>query len=281
MAPDDSVAFRSLQKAMQNLQFQQLDLKILLYDNTPGRAYTGSLPEGVRYEWAGRNMGLATAYNWALEIAALLESGWLLLLDQDTALPPDFIAVVTALTMEYEANAAVVALVPIARSGGVVVSPKRVGFFSNPALRKHEPGIQDAEITAINSGAVLRCDFVRSIGGFSGAYWLDYLDFWFFRQIYGAGKKVAISECIIEHSLSIQDYRKNISLARYSSILAGESKFMVAYKAKSQLAFYLFRLFVRSARFAIWRQPKMAMITLATIARIVRGPTSSTEGEPV
>ncbi len=278
MTRDDSAAIRSLQEATHYPLLGPLDLEILFYDNTPGEPETGSLPEGMRYEAAGRNMGLAAAYNRALEIAELQKRPWLLLLDQDTALPPYFLESVRTQIKEFEAYESVVALVPKVRSSGVLVSPKSVKFFGLGTLGKTQSGVLHTEITAINSGTVLRCDFVRSIGGFNRSYWLDYLDHWLFRQIYAAGKEVAVSKCEIEHQLSVLNYRQNISITRYRSILAGEAGFMTTHKVKSQLPFYLVRLLVRSARFVIRRQPAMAMVTMATIARIVMHPMRSLEG---
>ena len=168
-------------------------------------------------------------------------------------------------------------LSPLFRSGGIVVSPKRVWFFGLKTFQKTPRGIQNAEIASINSGTAIRCDFVRSIGGFSRAYWLDYLDHWLFRQIYAAGKKVAVSDCILEHNLSVHDYQRNIDLARYRSILAGESAFMTAHKSKLQIPVYLLRLLARSAKLAIQRQPDLALLTVAMIAKIAKNPTRSLE----
>lgn len=251
--------------------------RALLYDNTPEAGVPGPLPVGVQYEAAGRNAGLAAAYNRALDVAQLHNCAWLLLLDQDSVLPENFLESLLEELREHGTDSDVVAVVPIVRSGGVVVSPKRVGFFGLKAFMETPRGIQDSEIASINSGTAIRCDFVRSIGGFSRAYWLDYLDHWLFRQIYAAGKKVAVSNCILEHSLSVQDYRRNINLTRYRSILAGESAFMTTHKSKLQIPFYLLRLLARSMRLAIHRQPGLALLTLAMIARIARYPTRSLE----
>ncbi len=277
MNPAKSGAFESFLEARRRLSPKLADLKVLLYDNTPEGGDPGPLPEGVQNESAGYNSGIAAAYNRALDIAQYHGCPWLLLLDQDTVLPENFLESLLEELKLYDQKSDVVAVVPIVRSGGVVVSPKRVWFFGLKALPKTPRGIQNAEIASINSGTAIRCDFVRSIGGFSRAYWLDYLDHWLFRQIYAAGKKVAVSDCILEHSLSVQDYRRNIDLARYRSILAGESAFMTAHKPKLQIPVYLLRLLARSAKLAIRRQPDLALLTVAMIAKIAKNPTRSLE----
>lgn len=271
----DSAAFKTLLAAITGRDKD--GIRVLLYDNTPGVSDPGPLPEGILYESAGHNGGLAAAYNHALGVAQKDHCPWLLLLDQDTSLPFDFFATLTTQVRHFGPDGNVAALVPIVRSGGVVISPKRVSAFGLKPLRGPLGGIHPEEITAINSGTVVRCDFVRSIGGFNRTYWLDYLDHWLFRKMYEAGKNVAVSECTLAHNLSVQDYRKNVSIERYRSILAGESAFMTTYKPKLQIQFYLLRLLARSVKLAIQGQPDLALLTLGIVAKIARNPSRSLE----
>jgi GT2 family glycosyltransferase len=92
MQPSESAAFRSLQSAISGLALGQSGIRILLYDNTPGGCDPGPLPEGVQYEAAGQNAGLAAAYNHALAIARREKDTWLLILDQDTTLPSNYLS---------------------------------------------------------------------------------------------------------------------------------------------------------------------------------------------
>ena len=276
----ESLTYKTLDVASRRLRQGEGDIQVLLYDNTPGGGTTSPLPKGVRYEAFGANLGLAAAYNRALDMAQEQGFPWLLLLDQDTVLPKDFLVLLLEELRRYESNSEVVAVVPIVRSGGVVVSPKRVGFLGLRAFSERPRGIQDVEIASINSGTAIRCDFARSIGGFSRAYWLDYLDHWLFRQIYAAGKKVAVSNCGLEHSLSVQDYRRNINLTRYRSILAGESAFMTTHKSKLQIPFYLLRLAARAVELSIHGQPDLALLTLSTMFKIGLHPKRSLEENP-
>jgi GT2 family glycosyltransferase len=276
----ESATFQTLMASMRGFDSQSLPFRVFIYDNTPGAANPGSLPENVCYEAAGRNTGLAVAYNRALELAQELGVSWLLLLDQDTVLPPDFLESLCRGLEQWQSNAEVVAVVPIVRSGSVVVSPKRVGFFGLKPMGNAPYGVFETEIMAINSGIVVRCDFLRSIGGFNRAYWLDYLDHWLFRQIYKHGKRAAVSGCILEHDLSVRDYRHNIDLQRYRSILAGESAFMTSQKPKSQIPFYLLRLAARSIKMFMHGQPDLALFTLKAIVRIALHPLRSLEENP-
>ncbi len=278
--PADSEAFQSLCQAVGHYSPEKLKLSTLLYDNTPGERNPGPLPEGVLYTSPGRNTGLAQAYNRALNLAKSKGASWLLLLDQDTALPLDFLRSVWGQIRQHDRNASIAALVPLILSEGVVVSPKEAGFLSLKPLSDPLYGIRDAEIVSINTGTVVRCEFMQSVGGFNRAYWLDYLDYWLFHRIYASGKKVAVFDCVLDHKLSVQNYRQNISDTRYRSILAGESAFMTTYKSKLQVLPYLFRLLFRAIRLLIQRQPNMALWTLATMFKIVMHPLRSLEDTP-
>jgi GT2 family glycosyltransferase len=277
VAPGDCICLQTLEAAEKTSPPGLLSMRSLVYDNTPGLEALTSDSGTIRYEARSRTHGLAIAYNRALEIAHDEGIHWLLLLDQDTILPKDFFASVCEQIKQHGPNARVVALVPIVRSGGVIVSPKRIGVLGLRTLPESGLGVQYEEITAINSGTVIRCDFVRSIGGFNAAYWLDYLDYWLFRQIYAAGKQVAVSNCTLEHSLSVLDYRQNMTMNRYRSILAGESAFITTHRSKAQVLIYLLRLLVRSVKMVIRRQPDMAALTISTALRIMRHPTRSLE----
>jgi glycosyltransferase involved in cell wall biosynthesis len=277
LLPSESVAVATLQASMANLRSGGDAIRVLLYDNTPGKRDPGPLPDRVEYDSAGHNAGLAVAYNRALDVAQLHGCSWILLLDQDTALPCDFLGLLLEQIEQSEGDSSVAALVPMVRSGDTVVSPKRVGFFGLKALPESCHGIQNAEVMSINSGSAIRCDFVRSVGGFNRSFWLDYLDHWLFRQVYATGRKVAIWKCTIEHSLSVQDYRRNIRIERYRSILAGESTFITTYKPKVHIPFYLLRLLVRSVRLMSQGQSRLARLTFATIVKIAFHPTRSLE----
>ena len=277
MAPDESPAFTTLMASFNRLECEQDSVKVLLYDNTPDPRNPGPLPPNVRYEPAGRNAGLAIAYNRALNMAAAIGSSWLLLLDQDTALPPDFLATLLAQIKNHCSNVEVAALVPIIHDRGVI-SPMKVGPLGLRPLPKGNLGIQNTEIMSINSGAAIRCQFLISIGGFNCNYWLDFLDHWLFRRIYAEGKRAAVFDSVLEHSLSLRDRHHNIGIARYRSIVCGESAFITTYRPKIQIPCYLLRLLCRAGRKTLRGQFDLALFTIAIAKRIVLHPNRSLEG---
>jgi len=252
---------------------------IAVYDNSQLRQV--SVAEEAHlfaYKHDPRNSGIAAAYNWAHDIAVSHDISWLLLLDQDSELPLEFLESTLMQLVQCESNPDVVALVPVAQSSSTVISPMRVGFCGLRVLPASSFGNQRAEIMAINSGAAIRCDFISLIHGFNRDYWLDYLDYWFFYQVYAHRKMAAVSKCVIEHKLSVHDYRHSVSTERYRSILAGEAGFITTYKSKTEIPFYLLRLISRSIKFVFQKRAELAQLTIAMLFRIIIHPTRSLEG---
>jgi GT2 family glycosyltransferase len=255
---------------------------VAVYDNSPTpQVNPAEETHLLAYKHDPANSGLAAAYNWALDIAKLHEISWLLLLDQDSALPSEFLESSLLQIRLHHRNEGVAAIVPVIRSGGSVVSPMRVGFGRLKSLPHSGFGIQSEEITAINSGSAIRCDFVRSIGGFNRAYWLDCLDHWLFHQIYASGRQVMISNCILDHKLSVQDYRHEVSTERYRSILNGEAAFITTHKSYFEVILYLLRLFCRCLKLLlVVRNLRMAAITMTMFKKIAMHPMRSLEVLP-
>src|ERR1700734_2916453 len=116
----DSLTFKSIAAAGQN---PNCPVRTLIYDNTPDASNPGPSPENVRYETSGHNDGLAVAYNRALELAGELGIPWLLLLDQDTVLPPDFLESLLRQLDRWSPISYAVFCLKKKRSRNVVISP--------------------------------------------------------------------------------------------------------------------------------------------------------------
>ena len=247
--PADSRAFQSLQEAFRRLSPGQVDLRILLYDNTPGGCDPGPLPEGVQYEAAGKNAGLATAYNRALAIAEREEYTWLLILDQDTTLPSDYLSHLSMLTHDIESNRTIAAIVPRMLDAGRPVSPVFVRFWGVSYLPPSFEGTARREIHATNSATVFRVGALKQVGGFSPYFWLDYVDGYVFHQLYLHRMKVYVAKDIqVEHELSLLRGGE-LNPDRYRNVLRAESAFWDLYGGHIQGIALTGRLIGR-----IWRQ---------------------------
>lgn len=237
---------------------------VVVYDNTSvAQALPDKVPVHVEYRRDYSNSGLAAAYNFALNFAHERGVPWLLLLDQDSELPPTFLEDLSSLLGVYSNELSVAAVVPEVRDHQRAISPKRVGVGRLRPMPRGSIDICNFEVVAINSGAAVRTSFLREIGGFNSRYWLDFLDFWLFRAIYSRGKTVAVSRCCIRHNLSVSDYRRNISRERYRSIVGAETLFITSEKGGLETRIYILRLLIRAIKqLIVVRRPELALMTL-------------------
>jgi glycosyltransferase involved in cell wall biosynthesis len=227
MAPGQSASFSSLLTALAAVPAGDLQLKILLYDNTPNPNAPGPLPANTLYVAAADNAGLADAYNQALELAEAEGSAWLLTLDQDTDLPADFLIKVSSIARQVESTPVIAAIVPRITENGKVFSPYwfQAGAFPR-WFRKDFAGVSSQAAFAFNSASTMRVSALRQVGGYSPWFWLDNSDAYMFRQLHRHGKQVFVAGNIeVVHSFSMVDIQSRVTPDRYRNILLAESAF--------------------------------------------------------
>ena len=247
--PAESRAFQGLLESLRHMQPGNLDLRILLYDNTPGGCNPGLLPEGVQYELAGRNAGLAGAYNRALSIAQSEKYTWLLTLDQDTALPSDYLSRVITHARDIKPNNTVAAIVPELQDEGRSVSPVFIRLWGATRVPAGYTGISSRETHAYNSASLYRVSALEQIGGFNPYFWLDYLDGYVYHQLHLHGRKVYVASDIqAQHELSVL-HPGQLSHDRFRNYLHAESAFVDLYGGNIQGLALTVRLAGR-----IWKQ---------------------------
>jgi GT2 family glycosyltransferase len=222
--------------------------QIIIYDNS---AQSQEVPlryaSIISYFHDRSNGGVASAYNYALSLTQSADD-WLVLLDQDSDLPERFIDEIWNLTTLYNIDIAVAAIAPHVVCETTIVSPCKVhvGGMLRPVDLNFK-GEHSSEIRAINSGMAVRASFMKQIGGFNKAFWLDYLDHWLCRTIYATGKKIYVSKSVINHDLSVINYNR-VSEQRAANILQAEMFFYGKYMPWFEQVLYVFRLLCRSLK---------------------------------
>lgn len=226
IAPGESPAFRSVMAARKSLEHKG-EIRVLLWDNSPAEGAGENLPEGVAYFADESNSGLATAYNRAIEWADLHGAEWLLTLDQDTAVPADFFEKMASAATESTRYAGVAAVVPQIATGERQLSPNWFQFGAIP--RWYESGyvgVPAEPVFAFNSGAMLRIDALKQVGGYDPRFWLDDSDAMIFSKLHEHGKRVYVAGDIqVEHEFSMKDMQRRMSPARYYNALFAETAF--------------------------------------------------------
>jgi GT2 family glycosyltransferase len=256
MRPCESSSLRTLLDSAQSVPRNILDLSIYVQDNTPGGQEAGEIPEGVRYEAAPDNPGLSPAYNRALEIAYSEGYDWLLTLDQDSILPPDFLVKIAALAKTLQPSTEIGAIVPHVTGDNRILSPFRFLLGGLPCW--FSPGYVDVSrqaTYALNSAATLRVEALRQIGGYNPLFPLDVSDLDLFHRLHRSGRKVFLAgDLLVHHDFSLLDKSKRMSVERYRALLLDECAFWDIYMGPLGRLERLLRLAGRICKELLGRQ---------------------------
>ena len=196
------------------------------------------------------NGGLPPAYNKALEIAEARDVPWLMLLDSDTEISAEFLNACVRAANELNGSPQIAAIVPHVEEGGFAHSPRQVGWLRRRALPPGFSGVSTSELIALNSGAAVRVSAMQALGGFNSEFWLDYLDYWLFRALQRRNLRVYVLHETVEHSLSLADAAKRMSVERYRNMLDAEHYYTASYGSAWERARLKLVLFSRVAKFA-------------------------------
>lgn len=252
----ESITFTTLNKLLPN---NVLPKQLFIYNNSSEISITN---ECGFVQVASKNNMLAGAYNAGLQYAQSHNFEWIILLDQDTKITSEYINAVQGFICDPK-NA--VAAVPIIENNHRILSPFWYDVQKGPFARiSHEKKYNEC-LTAFNSGAILQVNFMIQLGGFNEQYPLDYLDYWYFHKIYLLQKEVTILPTKLTHSLSVLNYRDNVTKERYKSLLAAEKQFATQL-GKQALFYYKFRLLGRCVKLCI-KMPQYIGITLRSVIK--------------
>lgn len=205
--------------------------QFLIWDNSPEKLDNPSLPIPFEYQHSRHNLGIAGACNNAMHIARQRKHQWMLLLDQDTQVHSGFFESMLRWSAQLEIRSDIALVAPTVRSGNLAVSPRQHLFNRHQAYVDSTPGIALVDAFAINSGSLIRVAALRSIGGFSTDFWLDYSDIYVCHQLFLRGYKLwRATDAELEHKMSVRNYDRLMSPARYINYSYAETAFNDIYK---------------------------------------------------
>ncbi len=279
-SPSASITVHTLARALEAQDAPPCT--VLLYDNTPAAERTAAAPPaGFRYQAAETNRGMLGAVEAALAGAAAEGCGWLLTLDQDTALPEDFFAALRPGLAAAQSDERIGVIVPQLAEGARLLSPAYVGIGRATPLPAGFAGTPAREARAFNSAALLRVQAMHSLGGFDPCFWLDHFDSWLHHRLYVHGWRMhVLGGLTLEHHFSLLDYGKRVSQERYRNFLEAEAAYIDLYEPRIAALAYTAQLGVRwlnqirrgetrgiraDTRSALWRR-----LTTRREARIAR-----------
>lgn len=252
------------------------NVRLIIYDNSLlEQSIHLTIPFEHQYIHDRNNEGLAVAYNYALNEAIKTSYAWLLLLDQDSSLPEDFIDNLSCDISIIDEDTTVTAVVPKMRYKKVIFSPTKV-FFGGivRAIDMRHRGICTFKnVFAIGSGCVIKVSFLQKIGGFNEVFWMDCLDRWLFLTINNMGGKVYVTDSIVEHEVSVMNYDKLMNEKRYYNILIYETLFMKSFTSRIENYIFYLRLIKRAVYlFFTVSDKKYSLMTLRHLMGIIMSP---------
>lgn len=225
------------------------NIYVLIWDNSPTPLQPPQLPFRYRYEHTGENIGVSGAYNCALDVAEQNDFPWMLLLDQDTTLPKDFISKLLEQIDRQASDESIAAIAPFLIDGTMPSSPVAVLCGRNKVIAPPFHGVFPGEIFAANSGVTIRTAALREAGGYNEDFWLDLSDVVVFHKLHRQGKRVWIDGNLqLQHHITNNDYDGSMSPQRYSNFIAAEGAYWDLYRGWIPRTVYMARLFGRIFR---------------------------------
>jgi GT2 family glycosyltransferase len=241
----ESQTLRGLSDAFQARPGLLDSIRILIWDNSPESLDELDLSFPSEYRHSVQNMGVSGAYNGALPIAESMGAQWMLLLDQDTAITEAFLLRMMEYATQLSSRAEIAAIMPTVRMGETIVSPREMLFNSNRTY-SGPSGPASGEVIGANSGMFIRVQALRSIGGFSLEFWLDFSDMYVLHEFFLRGLRVwRAADVEIQHSISILDYDNLMPTLRYLNFIEAEGAYNDLYKGWFENSVQTLRLWVR------------------------------------
>ena len=237
---------------------------LLVFDNSFKKSSESLKNLDYDYFHSNQNKGVIGAYKHAIIKANKEHFDWILMLDDDTTLPKDFLFKSLRYLKKIANNNYISALVPKIFDNNKIISPSLVfrgGLHLK--LNKSFEGISEKYLCAIGSCSIVRTSFINDIGGFNTSFTLDCFDRWMFHQIYINHKKIFVSDIYVKHKLSIENYDNRMNLKRYHSILLNEDLFIKNHLNKLDYFIFKIRLFVRFFKlFLLYDNKEYAYLTI-------------------
>lgn len=172
---------------------------VIIVDNTPDDSFFSTLSFGL-FEQAPRvirnkmNLGVARALNQGVELARDLGCKWVVTIDQDTEVAPNFISRLSQVYAELSAGSgAPVAVLGANYIDEILERPAHAAVAGTGAVRVKE---------VITSGSLVSVAAFSAVGGFAEKLFIDMVDTEFCFRARQAGYSVwRTCEPLMEHSL--------------------------------------------------------------------------------
>lgn len=244
---------------------------LLVYDNTHESQWEEvfSRQKNISYHHDKNNGGTAAAYLAAFSLANNFNCEWVLLLDQDTVLPNDYLVKARVAASRNDAplvDEVGLMLTPWILHGQKVISPSRFGMLGGSSPLSLGSGDHDQNgISCIASGGLLNRAARAVIFDFPDDLWLDYVDHWMVARLRKSGGKVRVISAQLAHNLSVET-PDSLGERRIRSILAAERCFLLELSWLARCV-YPVRLLIRALKYALAGSSCWHLVLAAIVAK--------------
>lgn len=199
-----SETFLSLDRA---LQYSSVKLDMLVYDNSPVAQYNiDHFVEGnvnIQYISDISNPGVSKAYNVGAILARKQKKKWILLLDQDTIFPNNYICILNN-SLNFEPDLIVPSLW---NNRNALLSPCKFVLGRAVGLKKIKPGFNSIKYrNFLNSGSCISLVTFNQVKGFDEKIPLYYSDFDFFSRLSCNVDVFYLLDAKCRHDMASSDY---------------------------------------------------------------------------
>lgn len=194
----DCITFKSLNRF--NTEVNQ-KINLIIYDNSPisQTVYSTDKITVNSYHHDKDNPGVSKAYNYGAAIAKSKGYKWIILLDQDTVFPSDFI---DSLICAINCNPQIKLFVPMLKlKDGKPFSPSRYKFKRGQPIELKQGVLSLTKFAPVNSGMTINVDAYLEAGGYLEKVSLDFADFQFIERF-----RKRYSNFYLFNSVAIQDF---------------------------------------------------------------------------
>lgn len=188
-----------LKKSIESI-YKQVD-KIYIIDNTPGKCLElGELNNfgNVEVIYLGENFGIAYAQNVGIKKAVEENVEYIMLSDQDTIYPENYI---NEMLKAFSYDEKVIAVVPIF----IDLNTGKKSFFmkANSCFKRIHPQQGLHEIMfGIASGKIIKSEYLKQVGLMKEELFIDWVDIeWCWRAIKKGYKIIGNADVVIKHRL--------------------------------------------------------------------------------
>jgi len=237
----EAESFKTLLVSFNLHQKDGEELNIFIYDNTDNKYWevlpTVDLDDNVKISYFHNplNEGISAAFNYFADYAKANDFEWIVFLDQDTELPKVFYD-------KYYLHSVSIGTEKIAFpkifSNNRLLSPSEYRYYRTKSLvLQNEEKLRLNNITAINSGLMIKTLFFIEQGGYDKHLRIDFCDHEFIERI----PKEMFADLIdvsLDQNFSLETNDKVKSLTRYRLYV----KDMKVYRKNKHKFFFFFRV---------------------------------------